>query len=217
MTERTSSFAGVSLGDFTAALGEKTPVPGGGAAAGSALAHGAALGEMVLSFSLGKKAFADQAALLDESASMLRIIRTRALELADEDARGFAELSATWTMSPEPSVADQLEAIRVAIAPPIRIIEDAREAAEILERLVGRSNPRLVSDLAIAAGFVALAAEAAEWNVKVNLESIHALVPEDDPADDDARRSGAVVTRTRSICDRIVEACRTAPTRTIVD
>ena len=114
-------------------------------------------------------------------------------------------------------MADQLKVTRVAIAPPIRIIQDAREAAETLERLVGRSNPRLVSDLAIAAGFVALAAEAAEWNVKVNLDSINALSPEDDPADEDARRSRDSVGRTREICDRIVDACRTDPTRTIVD
>ncbi len=217
MKDPASSFSGASLGDFTAALGEKTPVPGGGAAAGSALAHGAALGEMVLSFSAGKKAFADQTALFEESIVTLKIVRVRALELADEDARGFAALSATWTATPPCPIADQLKAIRVAITPPILIIQSAHEAAETLERLVGRSNPRLVSDLAIAAGFVALAAEAAEWNVKVNLDSIHTLVADGDPADADARRSGDIVTRTRSICDRIVDACRTNPTRTIVD
>ena len=217
MKDPAPSFATIPIGDFVAALGAKRPVPGGGAAAGSALAHGAALGEMVVAFTLGRKSFADRTPMLEEAAATLERTRRRAFALADEDAAAFDALSKTWTTSTPMPVGERIEAIHRAIAPPAEIIVAAEETATLLATLVGRSNQRLVSDLAIAAGFVALAAEAAEWNVEVNLEAIRTLASDGDAEDPEAGRSRDLVRRTRSVCDRIVEGCRQDPSRPIVD
>ena len=58
-----SSFSTLTLGDFLAATASKAPTPGGGAVAGVTVALGAALGQMVIEYTLGKKRFAEHAAL----------------------------------------------------------------------------------------------------------------------------------------------------------
>ena len=206
-----------TLGEFTAALAEKTSIPGGGAAAGSALAHGAGLGGMVTSFSLGKKSLLDHQEMLGSISGELARIRARGLELADADAAAFSALAATWTEEPTSSIENQIETIRNAITPPLGIVKEAGNAADALARLVGRSNPRLVSDLAIAAGFVTLAAEAAAWNVEMNLDALRALPGEDGSIDLESAETQRMVEEIGSMCDRIVQACRTAPAQTITE
>ena len=212
-----SSISMETLEEFTAALAEKTSIPGGGAAAGSALAHGAGLGGMVTSFSLGKKSLLDHQEMLGSISGELDRIRVRGLELADADAAAFAALAATWTEEPKASIEKQIETIRNAITPPLDIVTEAGTAADALARLVGRSNRRLVSDLAIAAGFVALAAEAAAWNVEMNLDALRALPGEDASIDLESADLQRMVETIRSMCDRIVLACRTAPAQPMTD
>ena len=48
----------------------------------------------------------------------------------------------------------------------------AARACELLHALPARTNARLGSDLVIAANLAALAADAAAWNVRVNLPSL---------------------------------------------
>ena len=84
---KTPGFAHSTLGDFTRDLASRRSVPGGGAAAGSALAHAAALGSMVVAFSRGKRKFEAHEELLAEGEDRLERTRARALELADADAR----------------------------------------------------------------------------------------------------------------------------------
>ncbi len=217
MNDRPRGLATLTLAAFTRALGDKVAVPGGGAAAGSALAHGAGLGEMVISFSAGKKSLAQHAVLLEAAAEDLAVVRTRALELADEDAAAFEALAAGWTASPPPSAIDEIEAIRAAIAPPLELIEQARTGAEILHRLVGRSNPRLVSDLAIAAGFIALAVDAAMWNIEMNHDALRGHLEDLAAIDAEAADAENSIKAVRDLCELVATACRTDPRKTIVE
>jgi formiminotetrahydrofolate cyclodeaminase len=67
----------------------------------------------------------------------------------------------------------------------------------VLHALSERTNPRLGSDLAIAANLAAAAADAAAWNVRVNLpsmtdrEAASRLASETDERVDMARRLAA--------------------------
>lgn len=205
-----ASFADSSLRAFVDDLAAKRPVPGGGAAAGSALAHSAALGSMVIAYSRGKKTFAPHEPLLAEIEASLLEIRGEALRLADEDAEAFERLSALWPLAEDDPRREQhwADAVRGAVRPPGRIITLAVETIEHLTRLVGRSSRLLRSDLAIAARFAALAAEAAAWNVDVNLDALRELPEGASEAETLATTTTDRMADTRRLADGIGAACR---------
>ena len=176
-TAQNPGFAHATLGNFTRDLAARRSVPGGGAAAGSALAHAAALGSMVVAFSRGKKTFQAHESLLEEAQELLETTRTEALRLADADAAGFEVLASLWPLAEDDPV--RLEgwasAVMGAIEPPRDLVTLAHRTGTLLLRLVGRSSRMLRSDLAIAAKFAGLAADAAAWNVRMNLDAFRDL------------------------------------------
>jgi glutamate formiminotransferase / formiminotetrahydrofolate cyclodeaminase len=52
------------------------------------------------------------------------------------------------------------------------VAERAREVGKIVEQLRGVTNPRMASDLTVAAALARAAAEGALANVEINLESL---------------------------------------------
>jgi formiminotetrahydrofolate cyclodeaminase len=168
------SFADTTLADFAARLADKVPSPGGGAVAAVTLAHGAALGAMVLRYTVGRPSFATHEAQNTAALAELDAMRATALALADRDAAAYARLAALWKL-PEDDATRAREfqpAVREAIDAPQAIVDLAHRACALLAELPARTNARLGSDLAIAANLAALAADAAEWNVRVNLPSL---------------------------------------------
>ncbi|MFZ4722397.1 MAG: cyclodeaminase/cyclohydrolase family protein [Phycisphaerales bacterium] len=168
------SFANTTLADFAARLADKVPSPGGGAVAAVTLAHGAALGAMVLRYTVGRPSFAAHEAQNTAALAELDAMRATALALADRDAAAYARLAALWKL-PEDDATRAREfqpAVREAIDAPQAIVDLAHRACALLAELPARTNARLGSDLAIAANLAALAADAAEWNVRVNLPSL---------------------------------------------
>jgi formiminotetrahydrofolate cyclodeaminase len=168
------SFADTTLADFAARLADKVPSPGGGAVAAVTLAHGAALGAMVLRYTVGRPSFAAHEAQNTAALADLDAMRATALALADRDAAAYARLAALWKL-PEDDATRAREfqpAVREAIDAPQAIVDLAHRACALLAELPARTNARLGSDLAIAANLAALAADAAEWNVRVNLPSL---------------------------------------------
>ena len=167
-------FADTTLADFAATLADKVPSPGGGAVAAVTLAHGAALGAMVLRYTVGRPAFAAHEEANTKALAELDAMRATALALADRDAAAYAKLASLWKL-PEGDAArtrDFAPAVQEAIDAPQAIVDLAGRACLLLSELPARTNARLGSDLAIAANLCALAADAAEWNVRVNLPSL---------------------------------------------
>ncbi|MFM7807430.1 MAG: cyclodeaminase/cyclohydrolase family protein, partial [Planctomycetota bacterium] len=82
-------FADTTLADFAARLAEKVPSPGGGAVAAVTLAHGAALGAMVLRYTVGRPAFAAHEPANAAALAELDAMRATALALADRDASAY--------------------------------------------------------------------------------------------------------------------------------
>ena len=219
MSDPPVHLAATTLGAFTEALASRRSVPGGGAAAGSMLAHAAGLAEMVIAFSHGKKRFAAFEAMLAEADGRLREIRETALEIADQDARAFEALAALWPL--EADDPRRLEAwpaaVEDAIEAPRRLVLRAAETVEIAARLVGRSSRLLRSDLAIAGRLAAVAAEAGRWNVEMNLESLRGLEQGAARALEIETEVGDAIARAVATADRIDEACRLGGDRTIDD
>lgn len=160
--------------EFLESLAEKQPSPGGGAAAGVTGAIAAALGEMVVAYSIGKKTLAAHSDRLEEARRLLSEAREAFVRLADEDAEAYGRLSAAMKMDANaPGRAGAVRsAIEDALGPPMRAAALMVDVLECLEGLIGRSNERLASDLAIAAVLGEASVRSAAWNVHVNAVSL---------------------------------------------
>lgn len=199
-------FADMPMGQFTALLADKVPSPGGGAVAAVTLAHAAALGAMVLRYTLGRSAFAAHEATNAQALERLDALRVEALRWADRDAAAYAKLAALWKLPAGDATREGSfpAAVIEAVEAPLQIVRGAATAAQLLQSLPSRTNARLGSDLAIAAELCAAAADAAAWNVRVNLPSM----ADTSEATRVAAETDALVERARSLASETVAGVR---------
>lgn len=193
------------VGEMLAAVGAKQPAPGGGAVASLTAALAAALGEMVVNYSRGKKRFAEHEALHAESLRTLTELRGAAIDLADADAEAYGRLNELWKLPPDDAArrAAMPEAARHAIDVPRRVVGACLGVLRILSRLCGASNEQLASDLAIAAALAEAGARAAAWNVNVNLPLL------EDAAESEAIRVEVTraLDRAKTLCAEVEGCC----------
>lgn len=182
MSSEDAGFGALPLATILQKVSAREPVPGGGAVAGMVTALGAALGGMVVAYSIGRKSLEDDQAMLAAAASELEELRDRASKQADDDARAYEQLNALWSLDKEDPLrkASFNDALLGAIDAPGSIMQTASGIMELLGRLPGHSARTLASDLAIAVELTATGARAAERNVAVNLPFL----------EDEAQRAG---------------------------
>jgi len=201
-------FASRTMSDWLAAVAAKTPAPGGGAVAASTLATAAALGRMVLAYTIGRARFAAHDAAHRACDARLADDLIRLPELATLDADGYAALNELQRLpESDPRRGEEMpSAVDGAIAPPLEMAERGARMAIDLLALVGTVNPWLGSDLAIAGDLAAAGTRAAARNVVANLDAV---------ANPDRRaRLAELVDRLRAEADdagRRCEATATAP------
>src|SRR5437773_442008 len=87
-----------TIGDWLSRLADRTPAPGGGAAAALAAATAAALAGMVTSFTTGTR-YADREERMRELNAEAARLRMRALELAELDEQAFGEVAAAYQLA----------------------------------------------------------------------------------------------------------------------
>jgi methenyltetrahydrofolate cyclohydrolase len=135
------------VGEFLAALGERTPTPASGAATALTAALAAALVELA-----GR--FADD----EEAVIRAKALWSRLSELADEDAAAYTAF-----------MADRSEANRERIiAVPLEIAECAEEAAELAERVRAQLRTAVVGDAEAARELAGAAARVARRLAELN-------------------------------------------------
>jgi formiminotetrahydrofolate cyclodeaminase len=117
------AVSALQVGEFLAALGERTPAPASGAATAVTGAFAACLVELAARFA------EDEAAV-----SRAKTLSTRLLQLADEDADAYTAFMETGSE----------EARRRTIEVPLEIAANADEVA----RLAGRVGTQLTSSVA---------------------------------------------------------------------
>ena len=136
-----------SVGEFLAALGERTPTPASGAATALTAALAAALVELAGRFA------GDEEAVVRAKALWARLS-----ELADEDAAAY-----------EAFLADRSDGNRARIvAVPLEIAECAEEAAELAERVRAQLRTAVVGDAEAARDLAAAAAKVARRLAELN-------------------------------------------------
>jgi formiminotetrahydrofolate cyclodeaminase len=142
-------FAELRVGEFAAAVGDRTPAPASGSATAVAAALAAALAELTARFSDDERA----------SAEAVRL-RARLLELADEDAAAYTEFMRTRS--------DEARSRTVDV--PLALAETAAAVARLGARLEREGNPRLIGDAAAAVELARAAVRIGARLVEINLE-----------------------------------------------
>ncbi|MBM4417228.1 MAG: cyclodeaminase/cyclohydrolase family protein [Chloroflexi bacterium] len=201
-------YADGSLREYLAALASDAPEPGGGSAAACVSALAAALGSMVCHFTVGRSAFAAQDAEMRALLRRLDEIRGAAVDLVDQDAAAYRAYGAARAL-PRATDAERLArdsaiqaALSDAVRVPLRIAVLAADALALCEPLAERGNPRLLSDVGVAALCAEAGLRSALINVRVNLPAL-----KDDKlrAECDAVMS-RLVSGTRDLPRRLTEA-----------
>jgi glutamate formiminotransferase / formiminotetrahydrofolate cyclodeaminase len=166
-----------SIASFAGRLAARTPTPGGGSAAAVTAALAAALGEMVLAYSV------DPAKPAEDLRGVARALtegRQRFLELADEDAQSYdavrAAKRARKDRPDDPALAaGYVSALDHAASVPLETARRARELADRLDAVRARTRAALTSDLVTSLALFRAAAEGALANVAINLEDLKAV------------------------------------------
>lgn len=160
---------GAALDTLLDAIAAKAPTPGGGAVASWIGATGAALGLMVVAYSIGRKAEHDPT--LTEARTELEIARALFMRLADEDAAAYADLSGVLKLDKaDPARADKLAtSVKRAIEVPSAVAATGLNVLRLMQRIGPVASPYLRSDLGVAAGAIESAVSGATWMVRANL------------------------------------------------
>jgi formiminotetrahydrofolate cyclodeaminase len=163
-----------NIDDFLIATAARQPTPGGGSVAALAGALSSAIGEMVLSYSIGKKDLLPFEAELKQAAHEFQQAREVLLQLMVEDQEAYAELT-TVRKLPADSM-DRAQRLRVAVLACIRCPQAVGATAvailKVCDQMVEIVNPWLLSDLAVCADLAMATARSAVYNVRVNLSSV---------------------------------------------
>jgi len=159
---------------FVEQLAAPTAAPGGGCASAATAAMAAALGGMVAGMSRGKKAYLQYERELSDALARLAELREQFKAAIDADAESFNQVMAAFKKAKEhPEAQAEVEAAtRKATLVPLLVAERAQQTGAILERLRPMTNPRMASDLAVAASLARAAIEGALANVEINLGDI---------------------------------------------
>ena len=168
----------LTVREYTARLASGEPTPGGGSGAGLVAALGAALGEMVANFTVGKEKYRDAWEHVAPVLAQLTAHRDRLLDLTDRDADAYAQVGAAYGMAKDTDEqkaarADAIqEALKAAASVPLGVCEEVAAALELLPVLLQHGNPNLVSDVGVAAELGEAAFRCAWLNVEINFASI---------------------------------------------
>lgn len=160
---------------FTDELASSAPAPGGGGASAYCGALAAALASMVGNLTVGKKTYAAVEEEMHARLEVLEGLRSRLLELVDEDARAFLPLAAVYRMpkaTPQEKAARD-EAMQGALAGacdvPLQIMETCLSVLEQSSFMADKGSAMARSDAGAAAVLAKAAVQAASLNVYANI------------------------------------------------
>lgn len=161
-----NDLTAMTVEEFLDALALRSPSPGGGAVAAAAGALAAAMGRMVLAYSIREPV----PLALVAAAERLRHADELLRALVSQDAAAYDQM-VTSTKAAKKDASLQTvaqQAVLAAMAVPLQMAALAADVLTTLDAVKADTNKYLVSDLGVAAVVGVAAAEAAGYNVKVN-------------------------------------------------
>ena len=162
------------IDQMLAATASKDPVPGGGGIAALTAASAAALVEMVVNLTIGKKGYEKVEPMMRDIRSQAEELRIRYQDGIDEDAHAFEGVIRAVRLpkdTPERTAIVQ-QAFKNAAAIPFALGKDIFVLLQLSEQVVRYGNAWVITDGAIAAMNARAAMRSAFYSVRVNLKSI---------------------------------------------
>lgn len=169
----------LTITDFINTLGSDAPAPGGGSASALASAQGAALTEMVMHLSIGKKKYAEYEEELTQIRDKVQELKEALLVAIDKDTESFNAVSAVFKMpkdTDEEKAARKeamSEALKGAAQTPLETMSLTVEVLKETQAAVGKSNTNAASDLGVAALNLISGLKGSYLNVLINLPGIN--------------------------------------------
>ncbi len=168
------SYAEYKIRKYADVLSSKEAVPGGGGASALVGAIGIALGNMVGSLTVGKKAYAavedTMRAWMEEAESL----RGAFLSDMDADAEAFAPLSEAYAIPKDDPTRDAVmeDALVTACEAPLALMRHLCRAIELLEGFAAHGSRLALSDAGVGAACCKAALQGAVLNIYSNTKSM---------------------------------------------
>ena len=171
-------LVGMTLRQFCNETLSDSPAPGGGSVAALVGALGVSLGGMVANLSASKAGWDDRISEFSDAAVRAQSLKDELLRLVDEDTLAFNKVMDAYKMpkaSPEEAAARSAAiqaANQGAASTPLRVMEKAHEAYELLRAMAKDGNPNSITDAGVGALCIHTCIEGAALNVRINLGGI---------------------------------------------
>ena len=172
------SLLKMNLREFCNETLSDSPAPGGGSVAALMGALGASLGGMVANLSAGKRGWDDKLKYFSDWAVKAQQLKDELLLLVDEDAAAFNKVVDAFGLPKESAEekAARTDAIQIATKyaaeVPLRVMETAFKAYQILSEMADKGNPASVSDVGVGLLAIHACIGGAALNVRINLASL---------------------------------------------
>jgi len=155
-----------------------SPAPGGGSVAALMGALGVSLGGMVANLSAAKRGWDDKLPYFSDWAVKAQQLKDELLFLVDEDTAAFNKVMEAFAL-PKDSAEDKTarstairSANKYAAEIPLRVMETASKAYELLDEMAEKGNPASISDVGVGLLAIRACVEGAGMNVRINLAGL---------------------------------------------
>src|SRR3954462_12801211 len=155
-----------------------SPAPGGGSVAALMGALGASLGGMVANLSAGKRGWDDKLQYFSDWAVKAQHLKDELLFLVDEDTAAFNKVMDAFALPKESAEEKAARSAAIQAANkyaaeiPLRVMETAAKAYQLLGEMAEKGNPASISDVGVGALATRACVEGAAMNVRINLGSL---------------------------------------------
>lgn len=155
-----------------------SPAPGGGSVAALMGALGVSLGGMVANLSAGKRGWDDKLPYFSDWAVKAQQLKDELLFLVDEDTAAFNKVMEAFAL-PKESAEEKAarssaiqSANKYAAEIPLRVMETASKAYQLLGEMAENGNPASISDVGVGVLAVRACVDGAGMNVRINLAGL---------------------------------------------
>jgi glutamate formiminotransferase/formiminotetrahydrofolate cyclodeaminase len=168
----------LTIRQFANLTAAETPAPGGGSISAYVGALGASLGTMVANLSANKRGWEDKVEFFSGHAFKGQQIKDELLLLVDEDTRAFNQVMAAFAMdkNTDEEKANRKKAIEeaniYAARVPLKVMETAFRAFELVAPMVELGNPNSITDGGVGGLCIRTAIQGAYLNIKTNVSGI---------------------------------------------
>jgi len=167
-----------TIGAYLADAASSKPAPGGGSVSALVGALGSTMAQMSANLTIGKEAFKDVEPRVKELLADLARSGAELSGLVDKDVAAYTEIARAFKMprTTEAETKARTTAVQKALEGgmevPLEIVGASLAALETTAALADVANPRLISDVGVAAICLEAALRCAVLNVEINLKSM---------------------------------------------